>query len=422
MRSFKIALWALLLPCLLPAQQTPEIKDIALFLHDRVEILDFAGPMEVFIAAGFNVYTVSETKAPIKAMGELTILPDYDLNDCPVPDIVAFFGGGGASRVAQRAEVQAWMAKVFPQTDLQFSVCTGAFFLGEMGLLDGQTATTFHSAIPSLREKFPKAEVRDDVRFVDNGRVITTAGISAGIDGALHLVAKLKGMETAVSVAENMEYTGWEPEKGLVLPSPAIQAIREKGLKAGLKKAGPDALLFSGELMDLGREYAKAQQLDKALEIFGFALENMSLPYEDCETIREAMLAAEQEAPPSRKVLLEKFDQGAYADVAEIIQETKKQYPNWSFFSERWTNGYGYHLMAEGQLEKAIELFKLNVLAYPQSFNTYDSLGEAYMKAEQWDLAVKNYNRSLELNPDNGNGREMLEKIELQRPRKQIEE
>ena len=412
-----LSLAAIFLSFSLAAQRTPQINDIALFLHDRVEILDFAGPMEVFIAAGFNVYTVSETKDPIKAMGELTILPDYDLTDCPIPDMVAFFGGGGAYRVAQKPSVKAWMAKVFPETDLQFSVCTGAFFLGEMGLLDGNTATTFHSAIPSLQEAFPKADVRDDVRFVDNGRVITTAGISAGIDGALHLVGKLKGMEQAISVAENMEYTGWEPEKGLVLPSPFIQEVKQKGLKSALKNVEPNTLLFAGELMDLGKKFADTKNLDQALEIFDFVLEEMQLSYSDCETIRKTMIAAGKKAPAGRQEVLDLFDEGKYAEVSRIIRETKATYPNWSFFSEGWTNGYGYHLMNEGQLEKAIELFKLNVQAYPASFNTYDSLGEAYLNAEEWELAAKNYKKSLELNPNNDNGRKMLEKIEKLRGR-----
>ena len=89
--------------------------------------------------------------------------------------------------------------------------------LGKAGLLDGQTVTTFHQSIGSLKAQFPKADVRSDVRFVDNGNVITTAGISAGIDGALHLVAKLKGLETAKKCAEYMEYDKWKPGEGLIL-------------------------------------------------------------------------------------------------------------------------------------------------------------------------------------------------------------
>lgn len=421
MKSFKFALWLFFFPVCLNAQQTPDIQHIALFLHDRVEILDFAGPMEVFIAAGFNVYTVSETKEPIKAMGELTILPDYDLEDCPTPDIVAFFGGGGAYRVAQRENVKAWMARVFPETDLQFSVCTGAFFLGEMGLLDGQTATTFHSAIPSLRESFPKANVRDDVRYVDNGRIITTAGISAGIDGALHLVAKIKGLEQAIAVAENMEYTGWEPDKGLILPSPFIQEIKAHGLKKALTNAKPDAQLYAGELMDLGIDLAEDGKTERAVEIFEYALDRFQLSYRHCSSIRKTFIEAGKKVPPSREEVSKLMDEEKFDAIAEIIETTKKEYPGWNYFSESWANGFGYHLMNENKLEQAIAVFKMNVLAYPESFNTYDSLGEAYLNAEQWELASKFYHKSLKINPDNDNGRKMLEKIELQLGKKRIE-
>lgn len=421
MKTIKLSLWALLLPLLLPAQQTPDIQNIALFIHDRVEILDFAGPMEVFIAAGFNVYTVSETKEPIKAMGELTILPDYDLTDCPTPDMVAFFGGGGAYKVAQKPNVKAWMAEVFPQTDLQFSVCTGAFFLGEMGLLDGNTATTFHSAIPSLRSAFPEADVRDDVRFVDNGRVITTAGISAGIDGALHLVAKIKGMDRAVAVAENMEYTGWEPEKGLVLPSPILKEIEAHGIKAALKNADGEANLFQGELMNLGKRLSESGKNERALEIFEFALEKFQLSNKDCKIIHQSLTTAGRKAPPSQDEVVALMDQEKFEEIGKIIKTTKEKYPGWNYFSEGWANGFGYHLMNEQKMEQAIAVFKLNILAYPKSFNTYDSLGEAYMNAEEWDLATRYYKKSLVLNPDNDNGRKMLEKIEMLQGKKRIE-
>ena len=89
--------------------------------------------------------------------------------------------------------------------------------LGQAGLLDGHTATTFHNAVDGLQETFPEADVRSDVRFVDNGTVITTAGISAGIDGALHLVAKLRGQAAAEEVVRYMEYDNWQPNQGLVI-------------------------------------------------------------------------------------------------------------------------------------------------------------------------------------------------------------
>ena len=96
-------------------------------------------------------------------------------------------------------------------------MCTGAFLLGRAGILDGLTVITFHGSIENLRQLVPQATVLAEVRYVDNGRVITTAGISAGIDGALHLVSRLRGKEAAKEVAEYMEYDKWVPGEGLIL-------------------------------------------------------------------------------------------------------------------------------------------------------------------------------------------------------------
>ena len=112
--------------------------------------------------------------------------------------------------------VIAWIKN---QRDVQyhFSVCTGAFLLAEAEILDGKVATTFHDALDGLEENYSNIDVRRDARFVDNGKVITTAGISAGIDGALHLVAKLQGLNAAKRTAYYMEYDNWVPGDGLII-------------------------------------------------------------------------------------------------------------------------------------------------------------------------------------------------------------
>ncbi|HVU98255.1 MAG TPA: DJ-1/PfpI family protein [Puia sp.] len=189
---------------------------ICFYLQDGVEVLDFAGPMEVFNYAGFNVFTVSRTKAPINSQGILKVMPDYSIDDAPAADIIAFFGGN-AGPSSNDPEVLKWVQTRAAKTQYFFSVCTGAFILGRAGLLDNLTATTFHSSIESLRAALPKTKVLENVRYVDNGHVITTAGISAGIDGALHLVSRLKGDEMARKVAKYMEYDKWIPNQGLVV-------------------------------------------------------------------------------------------------------------------------------------------------------------------------------------------------------------
>jgi transcriptional regulator GlxA family with amidase domain len=190
--------------------------NICFYLQNGVEILDFAGPMEVFSYAGFHVFTVSKTKGPIVTQGILSITPDYSIDDAPPAEILAFFGGN-SHEAANDPAVIAWIKSRKSSTKYFFSVCTGAFIIGRAGILDSLTATTFHSSIEDLRGEFPSTKVLSDVRFVDNGTVITTAGISAGIDGALHLVAKLKGDLAAKEVARHMEYDKWVPGQGLDL-------------------------------------------------------------------------------------------------------------------------------------------------------------------------------------------------------------
>jgi transcriptional regulator GlxA family with amidase domain len=190
--------------------------NICFYLQDGVEILDFAGPMEVFSYAGFQVFTVSRKKGSLVSQGVLKIIPDYSIDDAPPSDILAFFGGNTGPSVADEAVID-WIRSRKTATRYFFSVCTGAFILGKAGLLDSLTATTHFTVIEPLRKALPSTRVLENVRFVDNGNVITTAGISAGIDGALHLVAKLKGDEVAKDVAEYMEYDKWAPGQGLVL-------------------------------------------------------------------------------------------------------------------------------------------------------------------------------------------------------------
>ncbi|MBW8244955.1 DJ-1/PfpI family protein [Muricauda oceani] len=201
--------------CNMPLIQKGTSKTIAFYLQDGVEVLDFAGPMEVFSYAGYRVFTVSATKDPIKSQGILTVVPDYSIKDAPKADILAFFGGNSQA-ASQNEEVIAWVKK---QEDIEyhFSVCTGAFVLAEAGILNGKVATTFHNALSDLETNYPEVDVRKNVRYVDNGEVITTAGISAGIDGALHIVAKLQGINAAKRTAYYMEYDNWNMGNGLLL-------------------------------------------------------------------------------------------------------------------------------------------------------------------------------------------------------------
>ncbi len=189
-------------------------RNVAIFVHEGVELLDFSGPGEVFASAGqsqaFNVYTVAATSEEITSQRFVTIKPQYTFANCPPPDIIVLPGGRTDVPLAD-SKVIEWIKKSSERAEVMMSVCTGAFLLLESGLLDGKEATTHWSAIESLKQQAPKTTVRENRRFVDNGKVVTAAGVSAGIDAALHVVDRLLGREVAQKTARYMEYK-WEPE------------------------------------------------------------------------------------------------------------------------------------------------------------------------------------------------------------------
>lgn len=190
---------------------------VALFLYDDVELLDFAGPMEVFMQAGFNVFTVGPSKS-ILSMNKLRITVDYVVGDkIPQAEIIALPGGDGALEYVRHGKVMAWIKESVQHSGYNFSVCSGSYLLAETGILDGKKSTTFHNLIDHMKKQYPKVTVLRGVRYVDNGKEITTAGISAGIDGALHLVSRINGEQAAKDAAFNMEYDKWTPGEGLIV-------------------------------------------------------------------------------------------------------------------------------------------------------------------------------------------------------------
>jgi len=199
-------------------------RNVAIVLYEGVELLDFAGPGEVFSAAAnfgavdgqpaFRVYTVATSKTPLTSQGFLKVVPDFTIDDAPAPDLLVIPGGNSAT-LTNDARFMAWARKALGGAEVSMSVCTGAFVLGQAGLLDGRSATTWFGAVEKLRKAFPRATVQDGRRFIDQGPVVTTAGVSAGIDGALHVVARLLGRDVAEKTAQYMEYR-WSPEPYLV--------------------------------------------------------------------------------------------------------------------------------------------------------------------------------------------------------------
>ncbi len=189
-------------------------RTLAILIFDDVEVLDFCGPFEVFSVVNeftdspaFNVLTVAENVRPIQTRGGLSVNPHHGLADCPQPDLLLVPGGQGTRKQMHNSAIIDWIKQASENAELILSVCTGALLLAKAGLLDGLEATTHHGAIGLLRQTAPKATVHADRRFVDNGRVICSAGIAAGIDMSLHVVGRLLGEEIAKRTAKQIEYS-----------------------------------------------------------------------------------------------------------------------------------------------------------------------------------------------------------------------
>jgi transcriptional regulator GlxA family with amidase domain len=198
------------------AQENKKLN-VAVFVHQGVELLDFSGPFEVFVDAGYNVYTVAASMDVITSQQSLKIVPNYSFDDCPSPDIIIL--PGGATKIPlEDPRVIAWIKSQNTNDKYILSVCTGALLLAKSGLLDGKTATTHYCCLDNLAQ-YEKINVVKGKRFVDNGNIITTEGISAGIDGSLYLVGRMLGKTKAEEVAHYMMYD-WKPEKLDVIIKP----------------------------------------------------------------------------------------------------------------------------------------------------------------------------------------------------------
>lgn len=189
-----------------------------ILVFDDVEVLDFCGPYEVFATARLNEsrrredsspfepLLVAERPEPVIASGGMRVLPDHKLDDCPPLDVLLVPGGWGVRRELSNRRLLGWISGRAGEVRTLASVCTGAMLLGEAGLLDGRRATTHWRSLDWMQDSFPSVEVERELRVVDEGDVVTSAGISAGIDLALTLVARYCGEEVARSTARHMEY------------------------------------------------------------------------------------------------------------------------------------------------------------------------------------------------------------------------
>ena len=195
---------------------------VGILLFNEVEVLDFAGPFEVFSLAAypggpaaapekpFQVRMVAQTKAVVTARNGLKVMPDYDFGDAPRFDILIVPGGYGAEEIEiHNAALIEWLQQRGREAGLLASVCTGAFLLAEAGFLNGKQATTHWMDIDRLEREYPAITAQRGIKYVDQGSLITSGGISAGIDMAFYIIEKLLGTEIAETTARRMEYDLW---------------------------------------------------------------------------------------------------------------------------------------------------------------------------------------------------------------------
>jgi transcriptional regulator GlxA family with amidase domain len=187
--------------------------NVAIVLFEGAEELDWAGPWEVLAAwaqqwpeDGAVVYTVAEQDGALRCAKGLTVQADFTWDSAPTPDVVVWPGGAGMRKQIGDAAVRDRVKGLAAGGALMTSVCTGSLVYADAGLLDGRPATTYWSRLDELGRLGKDVEVRREDRFVDSGDVITAAGVSAGIDMALHLVARLHSVERAREVRRYIQY------------------------------------------------------------------------------------------------------------------------------------------------------------------------------------------------------------------------
>lgn len=193
-------------------------KRIGILVYEEVEVLDFCGPFEVFSVtrlhedkrrdepSPFLPLLVAQDLQPFVATGGMRVLPHHSLTDCPKLDVLVVPGGWGFRHHMQNASLHDWMRARAAEAETVAAVCTGAMLLSAAGLLNGSQATTHWRFLDSMRDSFPAVSVKYDKHFVQDGRIFTSAGISAGIDMSLKLVEHYYGDSIARATARHMEY------------------------------------------------------------------------------------------------------------------------------------------------------------------------------------------------------------------------
>jgi len=194
------------------------VINIGIYIYDNAEVLDFSGPFEVFTTAQriskkslFTTYLINEVNQIVKARANYKVIPDHHINNHPNLDLLIVVGGDHSQEV-NKPEVIEWISHQSKKVRIIASVCTGAFLLAKAGVITDQEVTTHWEDISDLQQQYPNLQVKREVRWVEQNNLITSGGISAGIDMSLYLVSQFSSLELAEATAKQMEFN-WRHNK-----------------------------------------------------------------------------------------------------------------------------------------------------------------------------------------------------------------
>lgn len=306
----------------LSRQSETGTRDVAILVYEGVELLDFAAPGEVFTAAhgqggenapAFRVFTVAEKRRSVQSKGFIEIAPEYSIGTCPAPDILIVPGGDVP---LGDGELEKWLVERSSSSELVMSVSNGATLLASAGLLDGLEATTHRGSLQNLALLAPDAKVIANRRIVDSGRILSCAGASDGVDGALLVVERMLGQEEAVNVASHLEHE-WKPGEIAKLhaePARVAEEARLAEIVSSIEDLGLEQALAAyralprppsqQELDSSGHVLLEAGKTDRAIALFRLVVaafpesagaeDSLSYAYERKGDLANAVLHAEE--------------------------------------------------------------------------------------------------------------------------------
>lgn len=378
------------------AAQKKDTLNVAVLMYDGVELLDFAGPAEVFAAASyytdiyhFNVYTVAR-ESKLKSQGFLEITSNFSFTDAPKSNILVL-PGGNAGPAINDEKTQQWIGQEITDNTSILTVCSGIYFLDKPGKLNDIQVTSHHKILPFLKEQLNPENVIEDVKYVDSGNIVTSAGVSSGIEGALLMLSKIAGVEVANRTSRYMEYHQWDLGNGKItydVYKEASNYIKSNTLK-------PDF----GVLDIAGHIALRENRLSDALKFFQTNSRyhpNSSLSY---YSLAQAKKKKGELVPPVYEDFLNVLRTEGAQKAKAIFEKTKQQHPEWVLFTLKDISVRGTNLFYNEQYKEAETVLKMGVEQYPDIKELYVQLIETQLKMEKPNEAKNMLERALLIFP-----------------------